>query len=330
MDIEWERNGLLNYDRTPKVLGYDPRDVNSADFLVLDAPPCQTVRPADTVEIPVLAAHFGQFVGDHAVLKWRLELTDWLGRTEMLREAPGRRCPFPRFAVTPVGPIKATMPDGPGLVTLRAWLETAAGDTIARNWAHFHVPGDPDALSAAPQAAWVVPMPLAAFEGDRLARFDVEGEAQAIWFEGAGQLSARVSLPADVAIDKIRSVEFVAELSSCRPGGGGKQTDHETWPSRIQVAIGPVDLGAVELHDQPADARGVLSHHYGFAGRYGQLVSLAPPSDALHEIRQALAAGAEISLRVEGHLQGGLCVYGLMTGRYPNRPGLVLGCEPQE
>ncbi|HEV7869336.1 MAG TPA: glycoside hydrolase family 2 TIM barrel-domain containing protein, partial [Chthoniobacteraceae bacterium] len=38
-DVEWERNGLLNYDRTPKDCGYDPQMVNHGDVLPIDAPP---------------------------------------------------------------------------------------------------------------------------------------------------------------------------------------------------------------------------------------------------------------------------------------------------
>ena len=51
-DIEWEHNGFLNYDRTPKEFGYDHfvpgmtvADLNGADFVGLDAPPCRTVLP---------------------------------------------------------------------------------------------------------------------------------------------------------------------------------------------------------------------------------------------------------------------------------------------
>lgn len=329
MDIEWERNGLLNYDRTPKLLGYDPTDVNSADFLVLDAPPCQTVRPRETVEIPALASHFGKFVGDHATLKWRLEVTDWVGRTTPIREAPGRRCPFPRFAVTPIGSIKVVMPDYPGLVTLAAWLETAGGEAIARNWVYLHVIGEGDEQVAAPNTE-AVSIPISAFAGQGAETFDVGGEAQAVWFEGAGEVRAPVAVPPGLPAEGITSARFLAELSSCRPGGGGKQTDHDEWPSCVWIALGGTDLGVVHLEDQPADGRGVLSHYYGFAGRYGQLVSVDVPRDMIGETVGKLAAGTELSLRVEKQLPGGLCVYGLMTGRYPNAPCLVLESERPE
>lgn len=330
MDIEWERNGLLNYDRTPKTLGYEPTDINSADFLALDAPPCRTVRPQEMVEIPALASHFGRFVGDHATLKWRLDVTDWLGQTVTLREAPGRRCSFPRFAVTPIGSIKVIMPDCPGIATVTAWLETAQGETLARNWVHFHLVGAGGPFPPPTPATAVLPMPLALFAGKGLETLDIEGEPHALWFEGAGEVRAPVVLPPGLPAEEVTSVRFLAELSSCRPGGGGKQTDHDAWPSRVHIALGGVELGTVHLEDQPADARGVLSHHYGFAGRYGQLVSVDVPTGKMEETIGELAAGAELSLRVEGDLPGGLCVYGLVTGRYPNRPCLVLESQRPE
>ena len=38
-DVEWEYNGFLNYDRTPKEFGYDPRIINESNTLPIDAPP---------------------------------------------------------------------------------------------------------------------------------------------------------------------------------------------------------------------------------------------------------------------------------------------------
>ena len=316
-DIEWERNGLLNYDRTPKELGYDPRDVNRADFLALDTPPCRTAQPGEQISIPAYASHFGAFVGDHATLVFRLELTDALGRTVELSQSPGRRVSFPRFAVTPIGPIQFTLPKRPGLVALRAWLQATSGEVLARNWTYCHVVGDEE-------PAGVLRLPLGDVAGEAMAAFEVDGKQEAAWIEGAGVLSADVRLPAALSADDITAVSFLAELSSCRPGGGGKQTDHDRWPSQVEVLVGDLLLGRVDLPDQPADGRGVLSHHYGFAGRYGQLVQLAAHRESLREVATVLEQGARVVLRVPGDLPGGLCVYLGRTGRYPVEPCVLI------
>jgi hypothetical protein len=318
-DIEWERNGVYNYDRTAKEFGYDITTLNCADFLALDAPPCQTVRPGDEVSLRAVASHFGEFVGDYATLVWRLEPLGQLGRTEELSVSPGKRVPFPRFAVTPVGAITATMPERPGLVTLHAWLQTTDGEVIARNWGHFHVVGE------APDGEGIVPVPLSAFAGEGVQSFAVGEGIEAVWIEGAGALTATIALPESTPVEQDSSLRVVAELSSCRAGGGGKQTDADRWPSRVRVSLAGVDLGTVDLPDHPADSRGVLSHHYGFAGRYGELVTLDVPAERVGEVLAALRTGAELRLEVDGNLPGGVSVYGCRSGRYPTGPCLVLG-----
>ena len=314
-DIEWERNGVYNYDRTPKEFGYDLRELNRADFLALDAPPCQVVVPGAEVSIPAFASHFGKFVGDHATLGWRLELLGAEGRVDELT-GPERRTPFPRYAVTPAGRLTVRMPDRPGLATLHAWLQTADGELIARNWLHFHVVGEA-------RREGLVAIPLSAFEGDEMQVFEVEGAREAVWAEGRGSL--RVALKVGDVPAWTRSVALLAELSSCRPGGGGKQTDADTWPSRVRVTLAGIDLGTVELPDHPADSRGVLSHHYGFAGRYGELVRVDVPLAHVEGVLVALQVGAELRLEADADLPGGLSVYGSRSGRYPTGPYLLLG-----
>jgi len=320
-DIEWERNGLLNYDRTPKELGYDPREINRADFLALDGPPCRTLRPGESVSIPAVSSHFGPFVGDHATLQWRLELTDALGNTRALSVAPGRRVPFPRFAVTPAGSIETALPDRPGLVKLEGWLQTTSGEVIARNWTFFHLVGE------SAEEGQVIAVPVSAWQGEGARTFDVEGQPEALWIEGAGALSAEVRLPEGGPTDGVTGVRWVAELSSCRPGHSAKQTDHDRWPSRLEVALADLVTWQIELPDQPADGRGVLSHHYGFAGRYGELVQLPVPTGLVPELLAGLRQGLTLTMRVPRDLPGGLCVYGAKAGRYPTVAGVCLWLE---
>src|SRR5438105_3894732 len=52
-DVEWEYNGFLNYDRTPKEFGYDPRQINESNTLPVDAPPITKVAPGSTVKLDV-------------------------------------------------------------------------------------------------------------------------------------------------------------------------------------------------------------------------------------------------------------------------------------
>lgn len=312
-DIEWERNGVYNYDRSPKDFGYPVTDLNRADFIALDAPPCQTVEPGAQVRVRAVASHFGPFVGDHATLKWRLELTDHIGRTEELAHGE-RRWPFPRYAVTPMGEITITLPDRPGLATLHVCLQTTDGELIARNWVHFHVADESVTIPG------LIAIPLSAFHGKGLRSFDVGGVPEALWVEGVGVLEATVCAPE--LPQKLKSLRLVAELSSCRTGGGGKQTDADQWRSRVHICLAGIYLGTVELPDHPADSRGVLSHHYGFGGQYGELVSLELPTDHLCHISEQLRTGGLLRMEVDSDLPHGLSIYGGRTGRYPTGPCL--------
>lgn len=306
-DIEWERNGLLNYDRTRKELGYDPRDMNSLDFIALDAPPCVVVEPGERVEIPVRLSHFSDYAGDTAKLTWRMELTDHTAATEVVRSSDPLRLDFPRWAVTPAEAMAVIMPPRPGLVTVHFHLTGSEGENLAHNWLHFHVVG------GLPQD--VMPIPVSTFEGNGAESSFVDGEVEAVWVEGGGALSTTVDVP-----DGVTSARLLAELSACRPGGGGKQTDDDKWPSRVTVSVGGMELETIDLADHPADGRGVLSHHYGFEGRYGWLVPVDLPGKALDKLR----TGEKLRISAEGNLAGGLCVYGAKAGRVPAGPRLLL------
>ena len=58
--MEWERNGFLNYDRTPKYFGYDPTIVNQGDVLPIDAPPVASYTPGEEMVIDVSSSHFAR------------------------------------------------------------------------------------------------------------------------------------------------------------------------------------------------------------------------------------------------------------------------------
>ena len=58
-DVEWEYNGFLNYDRTPKDFGYDPRIINAPDVLPIDAAPARRAAPGERVRVEVDSSHYG-------------------------------------------------------------------------------------------------------------------------------------------------------------------------------------------------------------------------------------------------------------------------------
>jgi len=105
-------------------------------------------------------------------------------------------------------------------------------------------------------------------------------------------------------------------------------TDTVLFPSRVRIRVAGIAAASVDLEDDPADHRGILSwrsqprdKHLHEAGSYGYLVAAAIPRAAL----EAAAEAKEIVLRLEVDeaLPGGLAIYGESFGRYPLDPTLV-------
>src|SRR5215217_8587617 len=78
-DVEWERNGFLNYDRTPKDFGYDPKLVNGGDVLPIDSPPIRRCAPGEEITVDIFSSHFSRIRKSDVLLQWRLGGIDSLG-----------------------------------------------------------------------------------------------------------------------------------------------------------------------------------------------------------------------------------------------------------
>ena len=105
-------------------------------------------------------------------------------------------------------------------------------------------------------------------------------------------------------------------------------TDATPFPSAVTVWVNGERAGRVELADDPADHRGILSwfsqkrdRHLREAGSYGQLVRVAIPPSAL--ARAASAGEIIVRLDVDDALPGGLAIYGSRFGRYPVDPTVL-------
>ena len=97
-------------------------------------------------------------------------------------------------------------------------------------------------------------------------------------------------------------------------------------PSEISVSLNGVTVGQVTLPDDPADARGVLSHYSGIdPGSYGFLTELTVNGKTL---QQALQGQAQVLVRFtatgENIVPGGISLYGARAGSLPVEPTIVL------
>jgi hypothetical protein len=106
------------------------------------------------------------------------------------------------------------------------------------------------------------------------------------------------------------------------------QTDRKKYPGAVRVNIGGVDVDPVDLPDDPADARGVLSHQaYFHHGSYGFLarreLDLSGQPGLVERLRRNPVLRVILTVP-EGEGAHGLTVFGERTGRYPLDPTLIV------
>jgi hypothetical protein len=153
-------------------------------------------------------------------------------------------------------------------------------------------------------------------------------QSQVSW-PRTGAITFRLAVP---PVEEIEGLTFRCEASACRDAatsagsGGGK--------GRLVVTIQGQDMEPIELPEDTADARGVLSHQarwqIGSQGRLCRIDIEGSEAEALLE--KARGAGFfEVILRSlgpdEASEPGGLRLFGAQGGRYPFDPELSIRCR---
>ena len=344
-DIEWEHNGLVNYDRSPKEFGYDSfvpgmtvADLNSADLVGLDAPPCQTLRPGATFSAPLFVSHWGTPMVS-ATVRWQFDFTNRFGGRQTVTQGSFVVQPQ-RFGVIDAGTLRLTLPIENGLATVALWLEDEQGVVRCRNYVNVEVHGEPAphveklaegwAVRFAPgiftqtSATW--PLPFAAADGSKFSA------------QGSGWVEYEVNLPTEIDLPAVRRLRLLFEASARAgtaridwpqqvSGLNYPQTDvNQKTPSDLVISLNGATIGAVRLPDDPADARGVLSHHHHLdPGSYGYLTEIEVDSD---QIQPILAGQPTVRIRFtipeNAEYHYGFALYGETLGGYPVGPTVIL------
>ena len=342
-DIEWEHNGFVNYDRSAKEFGYETfvpdmtvADLNGADFVGIDAPPCQTVRPGANIDMSTFVSHWGAPMAS-AQMKWQLDFTDRFG-VKRTHESGVIDLQPKRFGVSDAGTLTLTMPDEPGLATLALVLTDETGAIRARNYVNVEVQAEAPIMAEPTEQGWAVRFAPGAFARTSWPRtFSDEAEAR-FSATGSGWVEYRVALPAEIDAAKIASMRLLMEAGARAGfakvnwpqktfGHNYPQTESDrSTPSDMTISVNGIVVNTVRLPDDPADARGVLSHHAGVdPGAYGYLIDVPVGGEALASIA---SGGNEIVLRFEvaadAEYPGGLAFYGAARGSLPVDPTLLI------
>jgi hypothetical protein len=327
-DVEWEYNGFLNYDRTPKEFGYDPRVINESNALPINAPPAQRVGPAQPVRLEVASSHYSTRRFENVELQWAMAGVDSRGRfhQDLLRG----RAPilFPHRQVAPARTLELRLPDSTMLCTLVLCVVAADGTRITENFLHYFIsggyPGEREEtergliLRGVPanwaKAEWTGGM------GDH----DKARAEDACYGLGCGFFEWVLPLGgADLA--KARRVRVLCEASSHRTDA--PQTDSDVFPTTLQMFLNDVRVYQAVVRNHPHDARGVLSYLRGGVGAYGYPASAIVENALLREIAGRVTDDSlrlRCGVPVDAIVQGGLTIYGAECGRFPYCPTLVI------
>ncbi len=319
-DIEWERNGIYNYDRTPKYFPYDLQEVHSPDFIAFHAPPAQRAQPGEVVRIPVAACLFDREMREGAELVWWVEHTDCLGRTVAVASEGQAAISAPPLRVSQLGEIEAALPDLPGLSRLTAEVLDGEGVVLARNFIWFDIEGDEVELDEREELARISPEDIA-LEG-----FEQSAAGEFSFGAGAGVVRFSVSLPRGRELAKLRFIRLIAELASYDPSLA--QTDEQTTPSDLTVRCNGVEIDTVPLPDCPVDARGVLSYLAGIPGRRGYRTEVTIYKEKLGqvlELREGDTLRFELEVKRDAENVGGVSIFFRNTGSLPLSPTILFG-----
>ena len=327
-DVEWERNGFLNYDRTPKDFGYDPRIVNQGDVLPIDAPPIQRCAPGEEVSLEVFSSHFSRKRRGEVTLHWRFGGVDSLAWMHDAIAGGSEPIDFPHLRVASAGRRQLRMPLQTMLCTLWVRAFTPDGVLVASNYVQFFVDaGFP---------------PWQQLNRRTVLRLGVQSWSSAEWSGGA---STREEADRNGAVrglgrgffewkfpvssEQLRGVSRITLLceASAARGNLAPQTDRFAQPSTLHLLLNGVRVYCTVLPNHPHDARGALSYLRGGRGAYGYLCHATIEGELLAEVLQQ-KKGNHLRLRClvpkDEPPSAGLTIYGFDCGRYPIGPTLII------
>jgi hypothetical protein len=345
-DIEWEHNGFVNYDRSPKFFGYDawvpemqPAELMGADFIGYDTPPVIVGKPGQTITIPIFVSHYSDRT--HPVkVRWWASGYDARANIISVSEPKNIAIEWKPYDVTELAPLTLTLPNFPLVGAVAITLRDQDNRRFAANFVNIVVKPDR-------------PLPRIERRGqnDLIVRFSPGEFSSQKWSHppkvqpgkvsglGAGYFEYQFRLPAIIARSYPESIYFtiVAGAKADRqrldwPERTNREDYPQTDPSRpfpstLTISLNGKPRERITLADDAADARGVLSHLAAVDhGSHGELV------DGLiklsNEDRAALAAGAPITLRLavpsDSPKLGGLTIFGASTGEMPIDPTLEI------
>jgi hypothetical protein len=366
-DVINEWNGYYRFDRSEKTTGLSGimpgmtlNDLHGPFYIASERELCRNVKPGETVTVPLYASFLtDRASGDHLILRAELAGWDNLGRRETYSMSQ-RTIPLKPWMSEELEPLTITMPGKPALAVLSLMVEDEVGNVLHRNFTTYLAAqgNSPREETVSDKyGKWkVIRFSPGSFSKARwsLKQWDVL-DGLKVNGAGSGYFEYRLTWPAELKVEEISQASFLMEASAKQLFGKDRtssektegdfmrgegthdpslnpnsypMTDEKTFPSAVRVRVADQAIGMVDLPDDPADHRGILSWYsqkqdgrLREAGSYGYLITLPIPRELL--IAASQSGEIVIRLEVEEALPGGLAVYGERFGRYPLDPTIV-------
>ena len=362
-DVINEWNGYWKFDRSEKITGLDEisngmtlNDFHSPVYLSTGVEICKTVKGGDEVKIPLfLSSMTSKDLGDKLVIDYELKHTNKIAH-EYEVSSGEVYINYEPWKNESLKGINLKMPKSSGLAKLNLTLKTLDGKVLHKNFMHFEVSSNEnlknlDLLSIQPNSfsssswskkSWAV-FDNKKMNGTGNGYFEYEiifpdklksqeyKDAYFIVEASAKELFDKDKVGddyVDFGIDYMKG----SKVSPSKNPNSYPMTDTKKFESKIQVLIDEKVKMQLNLEDDPADHRGVLSWHQqkrsktsespklDEAGSYGYIIKI-PISIA--ELENSMKKG-KMKIKFKTIGEGGIAIYGESFGRYPINPTLVL------
>lgn len=358
-DVINEWNGYWRFDRSNKYTGLEEmvegmtlKDFHSLIYISTGNEISKSVKPNEKVKIPLyLSSMTGRNdLGNNLTLKVKMYGYDAIGQKKNWGEQT-KSIPYKPYINQEIESLELTMPNEKAVVTLALVLQDQTGNDLHHNVMNFIVEtptpleitllNGKKAQVASVEAKnfsnakwsakqWNV-MEGAKINGAGSGYFEYKIKLPNTNFEGAtfiAELGAKQLFVKDIDQEKIKDDNYMlgARVAPDKNPNSYPMTDETLFSSMVSVSVNGVFAQQVELPDDPADHRGVLSWHYqpkvrklNEAGSYGYKVAINLPKEAIEIAKKT----GEVVIRLSTDL-GGIAVYGDKFGRYVINPCVIL------
>lgn len=346
---------MMDYDRQPKTFGYEHlmpdfsyRDINNLDFIAIDKEPCPVYQPGAEFSAEIFSSHYSEKQFENAILYWKCtgydgmgEYKEWLNGQQPIS--------FKQYTVAKVYTLTFKLPDEHFLGTIAVWVENEKGEVAARNYLNVHVYDGPskntEVLSDGAIILRFNPGNYADADWDSLIH-PPESRGQKVSGTGQGYFLYQLPIPDEIDPTTISSAELLFE-GAARAGSAKvdarfpgvhwsrkkpvdyPQTDATKHPTDVTISINDIEIETIHFEDDPADARGVLSHALEFEpGSYGYLTKLKISTATLQALKTKWQTNRSLSIKFQvkedTKAKGGFGLFGEMAGRYPIVPMIIM------